>query len=129
MKTSALRSLAPEWADVARMIGRGGSLIMISMVASFVAGQGLGHAALHAPEIALFVALGTMCVGLLVGFRHEMAGGLIAIVGLAAMFAIEMMASGRWLRGWVWWFFAVPALAYLISARLRHGEGVAHGDV
>ncbi len=61
------------------------------------------------------VALAVVFVGYAVGWRHELAGGVLAIVGTAAFFLADgILVAAPWTIGAVAWF-AAPGILYLLA--------------
>ena len=70
-------------------------------------------------------ALAVVFGGYALGWRHELAGGALAIVGTIAFFVINALTV-HVLPGAAALWFAVPGLLYIQAWRLqRHGESQA----
>jgi hypothetical protein len=90
--------------------------LLVLVVLAFLIGEGMPPiAGASTKDVLQHVAFFTFVCGLVVGFFHELAGGLITLGGLAAFYAINFAASGRLPHGLFPWF-AVPGLLYLVSA-------------
>jgi hypothetical protein len=110
------------WCRAARWAARVTAALLVLLVAAFVIGEGLPDPRrLSAAEAGQLVALLTMVLGLLAGFRWEVLGGAAVLTALAAFYLINVAKVGK-IPGGAFPLFAVPGLLYLISAALRRRD-------
>ena len=67
-------------------------------------------------------ALAVVFAGYAIGWRWELAGGLLVVAGSAAFFVIEVLAVGAWPQPAIVWF-AAPGVLYLEAWR-RERRGI-----
>lgn len=104
-------------AQLFRSAGRASAVILfVSWLGLFVAET--MHGKIGAVSIGMLcqaAALAVVFVGYAVGWRHELAGGLLAIVGTAAFFVADgLLVGALWSIGAVAWF-AAPGVLYLLA--------------
>src|SRR5262245_33845797 len=110
-------ALALRWA------GRGLGLAAFAFVAWFLvahilAGEGPNPLTMSAVELGLSVTFFGAIVGMLVGWRWEVVGGIMIVTGMLLFFLIEWVARGSLPGGWVLWTFPLPGILYLCAACL-----------
>lgn len=115
---------------VFRWAGRVLGLAAFALVATFLvthlmAGEVPDPAKLTRTESVLCLTLLGALVGMLVGWRWEVVGGLLVVGGMAAFFAVERFGGGFWPTGWVIWSLPLPGVLYLLASafdacRTRH---------
>jgi hypothetical protein len=113
-----LRQLLPPlvcW--TARLTG----LALFLLVVATAAGEGPPPSPFTVPfPVAIqFVLMGVMTVGLVVAWQWEVGGAMATLAALLAFNVVELAVNQRPAAG-AFPLFAVPALLYLLSARLRH---------
>jgi hypothetical protein len=72
---------------------------------------------LYMPTVGAFgqaAMLAVVFAGYVVGWRNELAGGLLAILGTALFFALNLLLDGMLPRAEVVWF-ALPGVLYLLA--------------
>ncbi|MBI5387626.1 MAG: hypothetical protein HZA90_23450 [Verrucomicrobia bacterium] len=118
MTTDSLTSL--NSGSVVRWIARLLGLASIGILAMFMIGEGYNPFTMKARDamMTVFFPLGVV-FGLILGWRREFLGGLIAVLGLATFYALHFVESGRFPRGWAFLIFASPAFLLLLSAALN----------
>ena len=96
------------------------SLLSIGIILLFFIGEGFNPTRLTAGEWALMLCFPlSVMVGLLVAWRYEVVGGLIAVGGLLSFYLVHaMLANGYLPRGWAYFVFASPGFLFLLSALL-----------
>jgi hypothetical protein len=96
------------------------SLLLFGMVMFIVIGHGGLPDVLQQPtSVQLeFAAMGIMLLGLVIGWVREALGGLLVLLGLAAMNAVELAVNVNPAKG-AFPLFAVPGVLFLLSALLR----------
>jgi hypothetical protein len=94
----------------ARIVG----LALTSLIALFAVGNGLNPADMPPREFSMLLALLTACIGCVILWRYERAGGLLAIGGIAGFYLLNFFYSGRFPSGWVLPLFYIPGVLALI---------------
>jgi peptidoglycan/LPS O-acetylase OafA/YrhL len=100
------------------------SLLLLGLVIVIFIGHGGPHNTFRQPtRVQLeFAALGFMLLGLVVGWVREGLGGLLVLLGLAALNAVELTVNGRLALG-AFPLFAIPGALFLLSALLLRRRG------
>jgi hypothetical protein len=99
---------------VVRWLARFAGLVGAGVVALIAVGEGFPNPLRMSPqELALLICLFVTWCGLLVGWRWELAGALMILGGMALFYAIELLDSGRFPRGWFLPFLAAPGFLFL----------------
>ena len=101
-------------AQVIRWLARAGSLASIGLLSAFLVGEGL-------PPIICKTVLfpfGVM-VGLLLAWRFERTGGMIAVACLLMFYALEHFGGGAFPKGNAFWLISAPGALFLISGWMR----------
>jgi len=97
--------------SVARVLGLGTAIFIVAIAAA----QGKPDFESFPPrEIALFVALVVMLVGLLIGWWRELVGAILIFAGLATFLVLERIGSGTIRAGGPFALFPIVGLLYLI---------------
>jgi hypothetical protein len=111
---------SPPLPRLVRWSARVTSLLLLGLVLAIVIGHGGPPNVLGQPTpVQLeFAAMGLMLFGLLLGWIREGVGGLLLIIGLAALSIVELVVNGRPALG-AFPLFAVPGVLFLLSALLR----------
>ncbi len=96
------------------------SLVSIGIILLFFIGEGFNPTRLTAGEWALMLCFPlSVMVGMLVAWRREALGGLIAVGGLLSFYLVHaVLAHGYLPRGWAYVAFASPGFLFLLSALL-----------
>jgi hypothetical protein len=96
------------------------SLLLLGLVIAFVIGHGGPPNVMGQPRPVQLelAAMGLMLLGLLIGWVREGLGGLLVLLGLAAINLVELAVNGRPALG-AFPLFAVPGVLFLLSAMLR----------
>jgi hypothetical protein len=76
------------------------------------------------PTITLYqgLILAVVFSGYVIGWRHELAGGVIAILGTVAFFVVNFLTIGM-LPGIGAAIFAVPGVFYIVAWNLERASG------
>jgi hypothetical membrane protein len=111
-----MRTLASFSRWTARLL----SLASIGLLLMFMFGEGLNPTKLHARELILlcFFPIGVI-VGMILAWRRESLGGMVAVASLAAFYAVHWAGAGRWPQGAAFLAFTCPAFLFLLAAHLR----------
>jgi len=64
-------------------------------------------------ETAMMIAFVVLFLGLLLGWKWELAGGLLTICGLATFYILDYAFSGSFPRGPFFLIFAAPGVLFL----------------
>ena len=112
MNTTKISAALCRWA--ARIVGT--LLVFVSVVIAI--GEGMPNP-LTQPiwSQVIFLGLGLIMIGILLGWRLELAGGIISLAGFCVGF-VPLYNSAR---GMTWFYFtlALPGALYIASAVLR----------
>lgn len=103
-----------------RWTARIASVVCLAIIFLFFVGEGIDFNAVKPAEYVglLFFPIGVM-VGLVLGWREEIAGGTIAVASVAAFYLIYGgLISGRLWQGWAFLPFLFPAVIFLIHGFL-----------
>jgi len=115
-----VRSKRATLAAVARWAARLTGAFLVGLVLLLAIGEGPPNPfALTGREQALMAAFLASLAGMVLLWWRELAGGLLALVGVAGFYAIHYVTSGGWPRGWVFPLFFVPGLLALVAWWLR----------
>ena len=106
---------APPPADVIlRWTARCWSLATIGFVLAFIAGEGIRFSGVHEWIGFAFFPSG-VCVGMLIAWRYEATGGLVAVASLLAFYLDSLVSIGRFPTGWAFLVFAAPGFLFLLA--------------
>ena len=111
-----------SWVVGVRWTARLLAILLVGMVLAFLTGEGVAFGRLTPVEWLGIAGLGMLCVGLLLGWKHEIAGGLLVVAAIALLTGIELAVNRQMLRGWVWPLLGLPGALYLVSGVLRRGS-------
>ena len=111
-----LLAAACRW--TARIVGA----ILVVLLVVIAIGEGMPNPFAQPASVQLgFLALAMMMIGILAGWRWELAGGILSLAGWC-LFCVAIENSPRGLN-WFCWDLALPGALYLTSALLRrHNE-------
>lgn len=103
---------------IVRWVGRLSSGLAAGLILLFFLGEGLDEGfspflRMTARESVMMVAFAALWLGLLLGWKWELAGALLTIGGLAAFYLLDYLFSGTFPRGPYFFIFSSPALAFL----------------
>lgn len=112
------------WTDVVRWGARASALVLI-VAWAIVAAVELFHPEFYVPPPLAYqgVALAVVFLGYALGWRHELAGGLLVLAGTATFFVINVLAIGTWPQPAAAWF-AAPGALYLEAWRRSRRKAV-----
>lgn len=114
------------WVPVLRSIARVWSVASITLIVAFIAGEGVNASTPHEWLGLLFFPLG-ICLGMVMAWRREGAGGAITVVSLVIFYIIHVATTGAMPAGWAWLAFAAPGFLFL-ACRLASGANAVTGD-
>ena len=97
-----------------------GTLLFLT-IAMFAVGEGVPNPlALTLEELVGFVAILMIAAGYVVGWKWDLAAGVLILAGIAMFCATEIVMYHRFPKlGWFFWTMAVPGVLYLVSG-LQH---------
>ena len=100
---------------IARIIG----LLLVGLVLLIMVGEGFNPLALNRNESGMTGAFLVALVGMLLLWRWEGIGGIVALAGMVAFYAVNYAASGRFPSGWVFPVCFLPGILSLTSWSLH----------
>jgi hypothetical protein len=105
---------------IVRWIARFLALLSAGVILLFFIGEGLtqeGGSLLHLStrEASMMVAFAAVWLGLVLGWRWEVLGGLLTVGGLVAFYVLDYAFSGTLPRGPYFLILASPGLLFLYS--------------
>jgi len=103
---------------IVRWMARVSSGLTAALILLIFIGEGLDEGfdpLLHltARETVMMVAFAAVWVGLLLGWKWELHGGLLTICGMIAFYLVDYLFSGTLPRGPFFLIFASPSLLFL----------------
>jgi len=94
---------------MARIIGT----LLFSLVVYIAIGEGMPNLMTQPPIVQLgFFAFALILTGVLIGWRWELAGGCLSLVGWC-LFYVPMISPKR--PNWFFWALAIPGILYITS--------------
>lgn len=123
---------AGQVVQIVRWVARGSSALAAALILLFFIGDGLAEGLepllhLTAREAAMMVAFVASWLGLLLGWKWELAGGLFTVCGLAAFYLLDYLFSGTFPRGPFFLILASPGLLSLLCGlQARREPGASH---
>mgnify|MGYP001064172481 CR=1 FL=1 len=103
--------------QVVRWIARISAGLTAALILLFFIGEGFteGFALLHLSvrETGMLVAFVAVWLGLLLGWKWELYGGLLTVCGTAAFYLLDYLFSGTFPRGPFFLIFASPSLLFI----------------
>lgn len=99
---------------VVRAAARLLAVALALLVLAFLVGEGVAFDRLRPVEWLGMGAIAGLCAGYLLGWRHEIAGGVLVLAALAVVCGIERVANDRWPGGLLWPWLGVPGALYLV---------------
>ena len=115
---------------VVRWIARISSALTAALILLIFIGEGLAEGfepILHLTvrETAMMAAFVAVWLGLLLGWKWELYGGLLTVCGVAAFYLLDYLFSGTFPRGPFFLIFASPGLLFLycgLQTRKKPGD-------
>jgi hypothetical protein len=115
MNTTRLSAAACRW--TARILGT----LLLLMVVVLAVGEGMPNPVTQPVRVQVgFLALALLMVGILGGWRWELAGGTLSLVGWG-LFVVAVIHPPRGLN-WFVSVLALPGILYVAGALLRRYE-------
>ena len=115
MNTPRLLAGACRW--TARILGT----LLVLMCVIIAIGEGMPNPFTQPTwSQIIFLALALIMIGILIGWRWELAGGIMSLAG----FCLGIVPLNNSPRGLTWFYFALalPGVLYVTSALLRRYE-------
>ncbi len=124
----------PVWSmEIAiRWIARLLSALFVGVVVLIYIGERFNPLKLTAVEAVQLTFFWTTCIGMLVAWRWELTGGLVATGAMALFYILEYAITGGFPRGWAFRLLLLPGILFILSAfieslrRKRAYEGGLH---
>jgi hypothetical protein len=108
------------WDMGIRWLARLLAALLVGIVVLFFVGTGgFNPWQLSTIEAVLMAFFAMACLGLVIAWRWEMLGGILATAGILLFFATEFAVRGRWPNGWPFYLMLVPGLLFLLSGFLK----------
>jgi len=107
------------------------SVISLGFILLFVLGEGFGWLSVRALDLVglAFFPVGLM-LGLVLAWRREMSGGIIAVGSIALFYLVYgLVINQAILRGWWFLVLSIPGWMFLLYAVLRHERWNGDYDV
>ena len=98
------------------------ALMLLIFVGEGIAGGGAPLLRLTGREAALMVAFAAAWLGLVLGWRWELVGGLVTVGAMAAFYLLDYAFSGSFPRGPYFLLFFSPSLLFILCG-LRQPSG------
>ncbi len=105
--------------NVVRWTARILALLLVGVFLVFMVGQGFNPLALKGAEIAQSAVLLVALAGMLLLWRWELPGGTMVVAGMAAFYAINFAAAGRFPGHFVFPLCFVPGVLAIICGWSR----------
>jgi peptidoglycan/LPS O-acetylase OafA/YrhL len=113
----------PTYLFVLRWIARLLSVASLGFILLFVVvGEGSSWASVRAQDLVglAFFPFGLM-LGLVLGWRREMSGGIVAVGSIALFYLVYGLAINQAIfQGWWFLVLSIPGWLFLLYALLRH---------
>jgi hypothetical protein len=104
------------FSDQLRLTARASAAVLVVTWLAFIVSEVMrpGFGDLGVSHFGQAVSLAVVFAGYAIGFRNELAGGAVAIVGTLAFFAVVLATSGQ-IPGLAAVLFAIPGVLYLLA--------------
>lgn len=112
---------------VVRWIARLSSALTAALMLLIFVGEGLNEGFapmlhLSARETAMMIAFIVLWLGLLLGWKWELYGGLLTVCGMIAFYLLDYLFSGTFPRGPFLLLFAYPSLLFIYCGSQTHKQ-------
>ena len=98
---------------IIRWIARISALLAATLILLIFVGEGVPVFRLSGREAAMMAAFFAVWLGLLLGWKWELHGGLLVVCGMAAFYLLDYLFSGTLPRGPFFLILAFPGLLFL----------------
>ena len=117
-ETALARDRGRNHVRIIRWIARIAASLMAALMLVIFIGEGLASGGglisrLTGRETAMMIAFATAWLGLLLGWRWELAGGLLTVGAMIAFYLLDYAFSGTFPRGPYFLLFFSPSLLFL----------------
>ena len=100
-----------------RWIGRAMAVVALAMIGAFMFGSsGIHLIQLNQQETALMAPFLIAALGLFVGLRKEVLGGVITIAAMLCFYWVHHYISGSFPRGWAFAVIALPGVCFIAAS-------------
>jgi hypothetical protein len=124
MSTSSVSVITQR--PVLLWIARVSAILMFGFFSLFAVGEGLPQLLrLPLPVQLEFAALALVFIGYAVGWRHPVAGGTLALLGVAGFNVVEIAVNGK-PAGPYFLLFGIPGLLYLNASYWANKRGASN---
>ncbi len=119
---------AKQWetrpvASSLRWISRLLAVLALAMIGAFMFGTGGIHLfQFNQQELALMAPFWLAALGLIVGLRKEVLGGIITVVAIFCFYWLHHYISGSFPRGWAFAFIALPGVCFITTSYIGAWE-------
>ena len=103
------------------------SVLLFSLLLLFAIGEGIDFNEFTFNEIILFFFASVLWLGLLIGIRRRLLGGLMCVVGFVLFTGYELLISGSWFGGWFIYLLVIPGVLNLLIWFLQRGKAQIKG--
>ena len=110
--------------NIIRWIARISALLMAVLILLFFVGEAMAEGFepllhLSVRESLMMVAFVDLWLGLILGWRWELLGGLMTILGFASFYLLNVLFTGAFPRGPFFFILAAPSLLFLYVGLVR----------
>ena len=112
----------PTYLFAIRWAARVLSVASIGFILLFVFGEGTGWLSVRGQDLVglAFFPVG-LIIGLVLGWRRELSGGLVAVGSILLFYLVYGLAINRNVfQGWAFLVLSIPGWVFLLYALLRH---------
>jgi hypothetical protein len=96
------------------------AVAVVGMVLAIFVGQGgFNPFKLKAIEAVQMTFFWTTCLGMVLGWRWPLQGGVISLIGIGCFIAVETAYTGRLPRGLFFYLMVLPGILFLLCALVR----------
>ena len=112
------------WFHILRWLGRLSGMAVVGLCIVFALGEGFVPAQLGGmQEWALFLCFPVLvCIGLLLGWSSELAGGFLSVAGLAGFMLLETLFDGSPPSSILFPTFCVPGLLLILAGLMARAQ-------
>ena len=116
---ACMKMNTPKWlATLCRWTARILGILLLSLIVLLAIGEGMPNPLTQPLEVQVgFLALGLLLIGILAGWRWELAGGLMSLAGWF-IFVLGVCKPQRGINSFIF-ALALPGALYLTSALSR----------
>lgn len=113
-------------ATVLRWTARILSLAVIGLLLAFMIGEGFRFWRFTPKELTLSLFFTfAVIIGILLGWRWELLGGLVTIGGLVGFYGVHFLQVGFFPRGHAFLLFALPGFLFVLASVVQRFGGAS----